>query len=442
MNTNLLLLNIILLYNIVISLLVLSKDLNLTEIQQEIKNNSTIFEDFTINFAISQVTNDFINKKFQSYFPNKDEPILVCIVGVNSLRFGNFFGYYLEELASSIEIGAHFIGIWRRSLPTKEAPWYNELLMIHYHKNISTFTEASKRIHMAGDCPWSKARSKSLQLRFQIERILKPVLNKYLQMNYQSDYNNMNTTFLFIKDINESNIFLKKLRIPLPHSIKEIYNFTETYSEQLLLKPSKEDVEDLKLFLIPDVTIQLRCNDVVGFTCSSATKPEYGFLNFHIYLKLIPKDAKTIYIVTNGQINYFDVCRSITKALVVFLSMALPDSIILVIIGNVEDSILQFQNSKTVICSSSTFCFYPSMSNKNQVYYPLSPLVVNALPLQLTPAWNWITSYEMLCVGGFMRNSNLNHSLQKEMIINKLMNPSTNMSDVCGSSMTCIIPMH
>lgn len=419
---------------------IVSHNLNLTEIQENITLTSDISNHFDGNNIVSLARDNFLNKRFLSYFPNdNNDAIVVALVGVSSGRFGNYFGWYLEVLASSIESRSHFIGIWLKGYPKPHTPWFKKIPLIRYDKNVSTLNDAIKHKLQTIEIPWEVPEAKGFKIIHKIKSILKPILNDYLITSYQSDYNNIFNIFLQSNQIDESNLFLKNNGIEFPNSFDKIFNFTEKYNKELNYKPNQENIESLNLMIIPDVIIQLRCNDVAAMYCTLSDNSLYGFFNFYVYLPLIPKDAKTIYISTNGQTQHFEVCKGISKALVVFLSMMFPNAIILVFIGHVEDTLLQFQYSKTVICSSSTFCFYPSFANTNRVYFPQSLLVVDGKTYQLTSSWNWIMSYNNICIGD-ITNSKISLTLQKKLVLERLLNSANNVSTICETSMPCMIP--
>lgn len=57
--------------------------------------------------------------------------------------------------------------------------------------------------------------------------------------------------------------------------------------------------------------------------------------------------------------------------------------------------------SNVVVCSASTFCLWPSLSNQHgQVHFPLTPLVAgaetNETAPNLAPNFHWITEVKMI----------------------------------------------
>lgn len=143
--------------------------------------------------------------------------------------------------------------------------------------------------------------------------------------------------------------------------------------------------------LVPNVTIQYRCGDNVGFG-----KTRYGLLPFSVYSskRIDPAIAKFIYVIADRYVKwplfflfivrftshvltlrlrspsrqsyhaYASRCGQILQRLFEHLRRQFPSSIVVVKRGG--DAFLDYARvaySNIVICSASTFCLWPALSN-------------------------------------------------------------------------------
>lgn len=136
---------------------------------------------------------------------------------------------------------------------------------------------------------------------------------------------------------------------------------------------------------IPDVAIQYRCGDNIGFNYM------YGLLPFWAFTSRIPKDTKTIYVLAdhptrNLQATYAGRCQNILEALFHYLEERFPDATIVVKRGgDIFLDVARFALAKVLICSASTFCVWPALANENVAHFPLTSLIAGADNMQLAP---------------------------------------------------------
>ena len=141
--------------------------------------------------------------------------------------------------------------------------------------------------------------------------------------------------------------------------------------------------QDAHLPIVPDVAIQYRCGDNIGFNY------KYGLLPFFALPQRIPKDAKYIYVLSDhpsrqAQAVYSSRCQTILEALFEYLKKNFPDSTIVIKRGG--DLFLDYARltlSNVTICSASTYCLWPALAHEGVVHFPLTSLVVNADNIQL-----------------------------------------------------------
>lgn len=138
--------------------------------------------------------------------------------------------------------------------------------------------------------------------------------------------------------------------------------------------------------LIPDVALQYRCGDNLGFSYM------YGILPFFAFKERIPADAKYIYVLSDHPSRaphspYTSRCQTILKALFDYLKENFPQATIVVKRGG--DLFLdyaRFARAKTTICSASSYCLWPALANAaGVVHFPLTAVVAGADSIELAP---------------------------------------------------------
>ena len=160
---------------------------------------------------------------------------------------------------------------------------------------------------------------------------------------------------------------------------------------------AKGTVDDLPL--VPSAAILFRCVDILHLGAGNL----YGFINFNVYAQLIPRDASTIYILTEP-LNYLDRsdhnqrhCKDIGEFLVTFLHNHFPSATVALRRGYPIDSVAVMANTPTLISPPSTFSLYPSIANPNNVYFMPGGLYRHK-PF-LHKKFKWITYPTMILPG-------------------------------------------
>eukprot|EP01036_Dinobryon_divergens_P026667 gene26667-35343_t len=158
--------------------------------------------------------------------------------------------------------------------------------------------------------------------------------------------------------------------------------FVSAYGPQNLI-PAVTKAK-VSLPAIPDVAIHYRCGDNL-----TAFIHGYGVLPFAAILRLIPSSARFIYVFTNDNVKHHH-CGSIMKRIVKYLSkhlkkknLSAPDGSaatpVVVKLFRDGDPLVAFTRllyANTLICSSSTFCFYAALANNGTaVHFPRTHLI-------------------------------------------------------------------
>jgi hypothetical protein len=153
--------------------------------------------------------------------------------------------------------------------------------------------------------------------------------------------------------------------------------------------------------LIPHVAIQYRCGDNIGFG-----KTNYGLLPFYGITARIPPWSKYIYVMADSPTRqkhhtYSGRCSIILEALFDYIRKRFPKAVVVVKRGG--DQFLDYARlayANVTVCSASTFCLWPAMSNSGAAYFPLTPLVgksgTNATTKYLGPNFHWIREVEII----------------------------------------------
>jgi len=141
--------------------------------------------------------------------------------------------------------------------------------------------------------------------------------------------------------------------------------------------------------LIPDVSVHYRCGDnFVG---------HYGFLPFPVIAGLIPKSARTIYVLAESRSrkarnHLTGTCDAVLKAIHKFLAAKFPLATVLVRRGgDVFADMVRLYDSPVTICSVSTFCLWPVLAGGNHTvaHFPITPLILAASRPELRPGLQW-----------------------------------------------------
>lgn len=139
---------------------------------------------------------------------------------------------------------------------------------------------------------------------------------------------------------------------------------------------------------IPDVAIHYRCGD--------NTNALYGFLPFRSFAATIPTDARYIYVLAEPSNrkttpDQTSACNSILSSLHQYLVKRFPTSSVAILRGlDMFDDMVRLTFAKTLICSVSTFCLWPAISNEGTVYMPVSPLFAAGTTPTYGPNVNWL----------------------------------------------------
>lgn len=281
---------------------------------------------------------------------------------------GNFLGRYFNEASCAKVLGTHFIS--PRPLEKLKKDSYNEL-------------DVSRRFFAALPStvvsPINASRNEVLA-RIDTECACK----KYCWSDSSAPWIK-NTQWI-------AKTFRKSLDAAFPNG--ELKTGFSDYHHTSDITNAKNPMQ---LPIIPDVAIHYRCGDNLG---TIARPFGYGLLSFPVLQRLIPKDAKYIYILSEPvhRVHYLadpiykEKCGQIIKWIFVFIANHFPDSTVLVSRGgNMFVDIARLTLANTTICSASTFCLFPSIAhNGTAVYFPVTKLIGRFDRFQMNDHFHWI----------------------------------------------------
>eukprot|EP01038_Epipyxis_sp_PR26KG_P008204 gene8204-11099_t len=348
-------------------------------------------------------------------------PAMVYPFCARTFQLGNTLGYYLNDVACADLSGAHFIAVHKRfslidreSLATQgdedQLSFLNSLPDLIIHKNSKPPSEVrsimKKECHCLQYCwenneaPWTK------RIPLIRQHIL-PSINKYMIIS------NALKKGTILSNVTDS-LYTNEEMVYMPPSLQAsnnihnvIINNDNNNSNNNKIKINiikNKTIEEFFLPFIPNVTIQYRCGDNIGFG-----KTRYGLIPFSAYnYNRIPlKTSQFIYIIADSPTRqsyhaYSHRCEIILHRLQLHLIKLFPKSTIVIKRGG--DPFLDYARlvySNVTICSASTFCLWPALSNNDgQVYFPLTPLVArsysNETAMAFKPNFHWINDVDMI----------------------------------------------
>eukprot|EP01041_Mallomonas_annulata_P006975 gene6975-14181_t len=279
----------------------------------------------------------------KNYGYNINEPVMVQAPCFSKQSTGNHLADYIEARICANVTGMHYIATTvteEHVAELAEDSFISSLPKVILHRFSNSIPIATELLHKQCTCAkYCHASNSSLIYRYshQAARIFKHVLRAYAIASGI--------------DINERTNFQSRLR----------RNANKTIVRKF---------EHINVKFIPEVAIHMRCSD-----------SKAGFLPFRAYLKMIPSNAKSIYILTEDP-DRFDIsthsiqiqrCNAIIHGLFHFIANRYPHTDIVLFQGkNPYDDLLHLVHANIAICSVSSFCFWAAIANTNKVYFPIN----------------------------------------------------------------------
>lgn len=342
--------------------------------------------------------------------------VMVSPFCLRTFQLGNTLGYYFNNIACADLAGSHFIATvndfnlldntslainhhlhspaYSLTLPSTIAMGYNpnshldnaqytffhHLPKILYHSRVRSIAESKQIMQTKCQCLqfcWENSEAPWLSRIPLIRQALIPAIDAY---TIASKAHALGTLLN-----NETDL-------------------SSLVNNRQFVSPHEELLDSSPLPLVPNVTIQYRCGDNVGFGRS-----KYGLLPFSAYStqRIPPHMAQYIYVIADSPTRnkasvYSSRCETILQHLYTTLTKRFPESVVVIKRGG--DVFLDYARlaySPIVFCSASTFCLWPALANTaGQVYFPLTPLIAKASDAKTAPRlhdhFHWIEDVEMI----------------------------------------------
>jgi len=317
----------------------------------------------------------------------KDTPVMVYPLCTGMFQLGNTLGYYLNDIACADLTGAHFVAVHKTFKMTQpellvakdnatQLSFFHNLPDVIVHPQVKELNDVKKEMKKTCHCLqfcWENNDAPWLKRVPLIGKVLRPAIDAYVKA-------------------------------------------VDGYAQGTLLNPSTDRStlpisEETFLPLVPNVTIQYRCGDNIGFG-----KTKYGLLPYSTYtsprvpeeLTNPPDGSKSyIYIIADSPNRsaahvYSGRCEMILQKLFEYLQKKHPKAVIVLKRGG--DLFLDYARivyANVAVCSASTFCLWPALSNEvGQAHFPLTPLIAKADSNLTAPSlkdnFHWIMDKEMV----------------------------------------------
>lgn len=327
---------------------------------------------------------DVLSRRWQKVFQDfsqhnsRADVTMVFPFCLRTFQLGNTLGYYLNDVACADLAGSHFLAVRAKfdvidptalvAQGSAQLTFFQHLPNLIVHPSPKPADDVRRlmkeKCHCLQFC-WENSEAPWLSRTHLIPAVLLPAINAYTRLT--------NAEALGTTLNNATDYSTLPLSTPLP--------------------------------LLPNVTIQYRCGDNIGFG-----KTKYGLLPFSAYRKhgRIPRElARYIYVIADSPTRsanhpYSHRCDAILKSLFEDLRAHFPEAVVVVKRGG--DPFLDYTRiaySSVVFCSASTFCLWPALANPiGHVYYPLTPLVARAATNDTAPdfgpRFHWISDVAMI----------------------------------------------
>ena len=281
-------------------------------------------------------------------------------------QLGNSMGYYLNDVACANISGSHFVG-WDRKYElieeenllargdNKYAFFKNlpDIIINPDSRNIEIVRSTIKRLCPCVRYCWENAGAPWLQRIPMLMEIVRHAIDAYA-------------------------------------AAAGVESTVVNVASDLVYRPSGIS-ETTALPLVPTVAVQYRCGDNIGFG-----KTRYGLMPFYALRNKLKRGVKYayIYIIADSPgrnpTPYSSRCGVILEALFKNFKQNFPESVVLVKRGG--DQFLDWKRlayANVTICSASSFCLWPALSNavigSGTSYFPLTPLLASTWELTMIP---------------------------------------------------------
>jgi hypothetical protein len=249
------------------------------------------------------------------------------------VSLGNTLGYYFNDLACASVSGAHFVAVKKKfeiTLPetflakSNESlySFFNALPNIYVNPNHSQFDYSQIRSNLLKKCDclqycWENKAAPWIQRTDLIRQSMRKAIDTY--MSYIN--------------IDEATILNNQTDLYYHPKHNRYYQNEKDYDSTIKMIPkfiSKMEKNGENLPVFPNITIQYRCGDNIGFG-----KTRYGLLPFEAITHRIPAHTKYIYVIADSPKRqsyhvYSNRCGIILTELFLYIRRKFPDSVLII----------------------------------------------------------------------------------------------------------------
>ncbi len=330
----------------------------LTKIQANINANSSAY----CYHGHSGTKQAFITNKYTSFAGSHN--VLVYPFCLVTHELGNKLGNFFSELGCAQAAGMHFMSVHHQ---------WDIAGSFHGNATNATYSSDKHKLAFLNALPSIVVHKNPLD-RFSVEKKLH---HDCKCTRYCWEHGNaawVNRTQLIGHYIRKAvSAYLDSVDTSLGTSIDPEVDISNAVPGQLLP-------------IIPQVALQYRCGDNIGFSYM------YGILPFTAFDNLIPAGTKTIYVLSDHPSRavhspYSGRCATILQTLFTYLSGKHPTATIVVKRGgDIFMDYVRLSRANVTICSASSFCLWPAIANTQaQVYFPLTMIAAGADSIQQAP---------------------------------------------------------
>jgi hypothetical protein len=329
--------------------------------QEQINANTS---SFCYHNGHSQTKNAFLSNQFFGF--TKPYHALIYPFCITTHELGNRLGNYFQEVACAEASGIHFVAVH----PQWEYP--NALTSNSSHlQQLQNNVSLSAKIFFEG-FPTILLHPTPLDMAHASHKIQHECkCTRYCWGHANAPW------------VNRTQNLRKYIQQVVTHYQQHIDLTASTTIDPTVDVTNAKDTDHLPL--IPDVAMQYRCGDNIAFNYM------YGILPFTVVDHRIPSTAKYIYVLSDHPSRavyspYTSRCKLILEKLLEYLQERFPHAIIVIKRGgDLFLDFVRFAKAKVTICSASTFCFWPALSNDGDVFYPVTSLIAGVDELRLAP---------------------------------------------------------
>lgn len=373
---------------------------NIAELLSEIRIKVNESAPKCQKYGFTTVAADYVSNRWHDII--RQQPVLVYPSCMNVIYFGNHIGTYLNEVSCANRTGAHFVSV--PTLPAGDSEGHHQDPFAHnstlHHMRQKAFIDALPTI-IVHDKPLSPV---------DVNKKVRKLCNcqRYCWDNPHAPW---------VKNVPQIRDILHKASDAYLHHDTQLMSrgtVLDPGRDQILLPQDPADAHYVKqepehtapsqLPLIPDVTVQYRCSDNLGYNYGAMG---YGILPFRAITARISDSDRYIYILAEAaeRTHPNPFCGVIVQSLMKYIHRRFP--LTTVVLKRGGDPLLDYVriiNSKTSICSCSTFCFYAGLASLGTCHFPLTNLIIQADPSVTTrdnapdfgPNFRWIFETEAL----------------------------------------------